>query len=430
MTKQATLLLVSTLLAGTAITPAVSAQDKSAESDQVMAVYDRYRPDYSAPGIRTGSFLFYPTIEAGGRYDSNIYAEESNVTDDFVAVLKPSFNLVSNWNSDYFRLFSNAEIAKYADNGSEDYEDFKIGAQGRKDISHGTSISAEFSYQDGHEDRGSPDNVGSQVEPTTFSVLTAKAGFLRDVSVLSVKADFSYEKRDFDDIALNGGGVFNNDDRDRDRMRGDLRLGYELASGYEAFVRGTVDRVEYDDSKEDGGPQRNSDGLEVVGGAAFDLTGKAKGEVFVGYMKRAYDSDTMGEIDGINFGAQLPWNVTGLTSFTGGIRRSIDETTVGGDNAVGDFTQASGIVSTNFNARIEHELRRNILLNVNGSYTKQDFELTIREDDLISFGAGAKYLINRNLSTGVRYDYKYRDTTQQGQDYSRHAVMVNVTAQW
>jgi len=319
MKKEISYFVATSLLASTALAPAAFGQDQSAEADAVTSVYERYREDYNAPGIRSGSFLFYPSISAGAKYDSNIYAQESGVTDDFIAVIKPSMAFVSDWNSDALQVFADADIARYADNGSEDYDDFNVGASGRKDISHGTEIHADILYSDGHEDRGSADAVGNQVAPANTSTFKASIGFKRDVSVLSLAVDGSYQKLNFDDVALNGGGTLNNDDRDRDRKKVKARVGYELADGREAFIQAAMDRVEYDNSKEDGGPQRNSDGYEVVAGAAFDLTGKARGEVFAGYMKRAYDSDTLGSTDGINFGAELLWNVTGLTSFTGSI---------------------------------------------------------------------------------------------------------------
>ncbi|NVJ98823.1 MAG: outer membrane beta-barrel protein [Alphaproteobacteria bacterium] len=440
MKKNLPFILVSGLLGTTALAPAALAQDASAEKEQVMSVYERYRPDYDAPGIRTGSFLFYPTVEAGLKSNSNIYLQESGVTDDFIAVIKPSFSLVSDWSSDYFSLKAGAEVGRFFDNGDEDYEDFDVALSGRKDISRGTSFSVDASYVEGHEDRGSPDANGNQVSPAENSTANAKLGFKRDLSVLSFAANVSFEKKDFDDVDLNGGGIKDNDFRDRDRRKAELRLGYEMADGYEAFIRSSMDRVEYDNSKANGGPQRNSDGFEVVGGAAFDLTGTAKGEFFVGYMKREYDSDTLGSTDGIKFGATLTWNPSDLTTFIGSVSRNISETTLAGDADAEttaryngnppEPTYSSGSVDTLVSARVEHELRRNILLNISGSLTKMNYQLITREDDMLAFGAGAKYLLNRNMQIETRYDYKYRDTNVVNSDYSAHSFMVNLKAQW
>ncbi|MCJ9429953.1 outer membrane beta-barrel protein [Kordiimonas marina] len=430
MNTHMTKILAAVLLGGTSLTSGAFAQDASAEGDAVKAVYERNRPDYDAPGIRTGSFLFYPSVEGVGAYNSNIYAQESNVTHDFIAKVKPSFSLMSDWNQNFLSLSAKADIGRYFDHSSEDYEDYGFDMNGRRDISHGVDIHGGFSFDRKHEDRGSPDANGLAISPTKYSVLTASAGFKRDVSILSLGVDGEFTRNNYDNALKLGGGYINNDARDRDRYKGTVRFGYELSDGYEAFVRVIGDRVKYDNSKAAGGPQRNSNGYQAEAGASFDLTGKAKGEFYAGYMKRKFDSETMGSIDGIDFGASLLWNVTGLTSVRGTVKRDINETTVGGLDANGVPTYASGIKSTLVSLRIEHELQRNLLLSAEGSYTRQDFARTVRSDDLFNAKFGLRYLVNRNLRINAGYNYDYRNTTTKNQDYQRHSIMVGITGQW
>ena len=147
-------------------------------------------------------------------------------------------------------------------------------------------------------------------------------------------------------------------------------------------------------------------------------------------MKRSFDSDTLGSIDGINFGANLLWNMTGLTSVRGTVRREIEETTVLGLNEAGDSVFSSGMVTTLISAEVEHELRRNLLLNASLSYTAQSFARTTRDDNILGGKLGVKYLLNRNFNMNAGYKYDYRDTNIQGQDYDRHSFMVGVTGQW
>ena len=431
MKNQKTIVLAALFMSGTALTPAAWGQDAAAEGDQVQSVYERSRPDYDAPGVRSGSFLFYPKATVEGSYRSNIYAQESNVTDDFIVAVKPSFSLMSDWNSSFFSLDAKADIGRYLDNGTEDYEDYSVGMNGRKDISYGTDIHANASYNRGHEDRGAPDSPGASAEQVIYDVFTAGVGFKRDVSILSLAVDGEYTNRDFQDSARVGGGApINNDDRDRERFKGIVRVGYELSNGYEAFVRLTGDRVKYEDSKADGGPNRNSDGYEAVAGAAFDLTGKAKGEIYAGYMKRSYDSDTLGDTDGVKFGASLLWNATGLTSFRAAVDRSIEESTLSGDDGMGNTEFASGYVSTTVSLRAEHELRRNLLLSADAGYTKMNYQRIDRDDDVLKGSFGVKYLVTRNMNVNAGYNYSYRDSSVQGQDYSRPAFMVGLTGQW
>ncbi len=428
-----TSMLALAMTAGFSVSAA--AQDGAAV-DQVVSVYERTRDDYSAPGARTGSFLFYPTIEGGVKYDSNIFKARAGVTqsnageiDDFIFQVKPGFSLVSDWNQNYFAFTADADIAKYGDNGGEDYEDFNIGANGRIDVSRGTSISYGASFGDLHEDRGAPDTATNAAEQTNYETFKANIGFARDLSLVSLAVDGKYEKLDFDDVALNGGGTLNNDDRDRERWEGSLRLGYEVDDYYETFIKLSANAVNYDDSQEDGGPQRNSDGWEIVGGAAFDITGTSQGEIFVGYVEQNYDSDSLVDVGDFTFGASLLWNPTGLTSVRTSVSRSVTETTLTEViNLVN--TPAAGILGTSFDLQMEHELQRNVLLKGTATYTRLDFENINRTDDLFKASFGMRYLLNRNFAIDAGYSFDARDTSVALQDYKSHVFMVSLKSQW
>lgn len=411
------------------------AQDGAPE-DQVVSVYERSRPDYSAPGARTGSFLFYPTISTSVKYDSNIYASRAGPTaqiagefDDFIFQVKPGFALTSDWNQNYFSLYADADIAKYGDNTGEDYEDFNFGFNGRMDISRGTSIDIGASYSDLHEDRGSPNNIGRAAAPTLYDVFKANVGFTRDLSLVSLSVGGNYENYNYDNADLVGGGIFNNDIRDYEKLSGSVRLGYEVDQYYETFIRLTANATNYDDSQATGGPQRNSDGWEAVVGTAFDITGTSQGEIFVGYIEQNYDSNSLTNIGNFTFGASMLWNPTGLTSVRVGVNRAVQETIVA-EVINGFAVPAAGILSTTFNFDVEHELQRNVLLKGTARYSKGEFVNTNRDDDTFNASLGTSYLLNRNLSIDATYTFDGRNTTQAGQDFKRHMFMVGLKAKW
>lgn len=419
------------LATGIAFAPASMAQDAA-----LVSIYDKARPDFDAPGSRSGSFIFNPEVTASGAYDSNIFAQRGpttggdDVTDDFIVRIKPGFSLDSDWNNNAFSIFANADIGQYFDNTRENYEDFNFGMNGRIDLTRGSSISANVGYSDLHEDRGSPNNPGAPANQTTYQVFTAGLGFLRDESIVSLAVDGSYTRNTFDSPALVGGGVFNNTDRDHDRFLGSVRVGYDLDDTYEAFFRVSANRIEYDDSTVDGGPQRNSDGWEVVGGTSFNITGTAQGEVFVGYISQEYDSDSIDDIDDVTFGASMLWLPSELTSVRLGVSRSVTETIVDDVDTAGLPAASSSILGTVFDVQLEHELQRNVLIKGTASYINQEFTNTVREDDLFNASLGASYLLNRNWSVDTTYEFRFRDTTASGQDFKRHIFMVGLTAKW
>jgi hypothetical protein len=418
------------LLTTTALVPAANAQNAD---ETVQSVYERYRPDYSAAGVRSGGFLFYPTIDLDGVLDSNIYKSDDNEeVDDFVTVIKPAMKLSSDWSRHMFELTAGAEIGLYADHGSEDYEDFNFGASTRLDMAEGSSFSLGANYVDEHEERGSPDEDGSQVEPTPYSEFTVNAGFKRDKGLISFAVDGSFVKSDYDDVDLIGSNDhLENDDRDRETVTGSVRLGYHMNDDYEAFVKFTTIAVKYDPAKREvGGPLRDSDGWDVVGGTAFDVGGKSVGEFYLGYVKRDWDSDQFKDVSAFKFGGSLLWSATGLTSVKFTADRNVAETTATADDGSGNRIAAAGLLSSRFGFELEHELRRNILLKATGSFNKLEFLDTIREDDMTQLGLGAKYMLNRTFSVSGDYKYDQRATNEADQDYKRHVFMLSLGAQW
>lgn len=415
------------LFSTTMMVPAVFAQSAD---EPLTAVYDKARTDYDAPGIRSGGFMFKPSIKGEGKFDSNIFASDGNEVDDFIAIIKPSLRLDSNWNNNSLGFFADAAIAKYSDNGAEDYEDINLGMNGRIDITRGSSITTDLTYSKGHEDRGSVDNIGAAAAPTDISTLKAAVGFKRDEGLISFAVNGDYSKLDFDNAALVGGGTLRNDDRDRELVNGSVRLGYHMTDEYEAFVKFTATKVNYTNKPDAGDARRDSDGYDVIGGAAFKVSGTAEGEVFVGYVKRDFDSANFGDVSDFKYGASMLWAPTGLTSARIGINRDVVETTLTSANSSGVVVAAAGILSTSYSIDLQHELQRNLLLNAKASFTKMDFVNTVRSDDLTDLGLGAKYLMNRNFSVNADYTYGKRSTTDANQDYKRHAFMVSLAAAW
>lgn len=420
-----------------------TAASAQTSQDQVVSVYERARPDYSAPGARSGSFIFSPTIEAGGRFNSNIFARRAGETtnsggtvtnpgeiDDFIWTVRPGFALTSDWNQHLVQFTGDADIAKYSDNEREDYEDFNLGVNGRVDIERGMNFTWGATYSDLHEDRGAPDTNGAQAEQTRFKRFAANVGFLRDQSIMSLAVNARYENFDFSNPDLIGGGTLNNTQRNRERIDGSVRVGYEVDQYYDAFVELSANSINYDNAQATGGPERNSDGWEARVGASFDITGTSRGEFFVGYINQEFDNDILGKIDDITFGASLLWNPTGLTSVNVGVTRGISETIVADVDTIGTPTFASGILATTYSVGVEHELRRNFLVKADVRLSQQRFENTVREDDNYGAGLGARYLINRNFALNADYTWDYRSTNTQGQDFKRHVFMVGVTAQW
>jgi len=393
--------------------------------DRGETVTNRPRPELDPLGARAGGFLIHPGLELREVYDTNIFASDNDEKGDFITLVRPLLDIVSDWNNHAFDLNANATIGRHADQGEEDFEDFAVGANGRVDITQRANLRAGVSYNRLHEGRGSPDDVRREggsppVEPTVFDVGSVFLTYQQWLGRFLLELDGAADQLDYDDVRTENGGTIINDDRDRAIIAGGLKLGFEFLPGYTAFVRGAVDHRRYDNLDVLTVLDRDSEGYLIELGTDLDLTGVLFGDVAIGYRSQDYDDprlDTVGDVTGR---ASLTWTPTGLTTLSASITREIIETTVDG---------ASAIFETAGYAVLDHELLRNLLLQARVSVVGDDFQGIDRSDTYIRAGFGANYLMNRYVRLELSYDHLDRSSDAQSQDFVDDTIALGVWVQ-
>jgi len=389
------------------------------EPTRGQTVSERDSKDYRPVGIRQGSFFVYPSVETDLRFDDNIFASDTDEKDDAVALIRPEVRVRSDFSRHQIGASVRAEVARFADFTAEDYEHYTLNANGTLDITRRSDLKATVRYRDRTEERGSPDDVNGE-EPTPVDDLRLRGEFNQSFNRFSVQPKIEYLAFDYKDVATSNATIINNDDRDRYELRTGLRASYEIQEQYDAFVLFEYNNREYDDRLDDNGLIRDSDGYKVDAGIGFDLTGVTQGEVFAGYAEQSFDEPTFEDFSGLDFGAQITWNVTRLTTLRGSATRATNETTTAG---------ASSINNHRFGVNLEHELRRNIILNADASYSIDDYQGTNREDELTDVRLGGRYLFNRHFSVGAQYRMRDRDSNAVGSDYLRNQFTIRIRAQ-
>jgi hypothetical protein len=385
-------------------------------------VTSRRRPQYDPVGIRRGSFFIYPSFEVAGTYDSNIFATSTDRKQDFLVILSPEIAIRSNWRRHQFNIGARADIGRYKSHHKENYEDASGVITGRYDISGNTYIFGGANFALRHEDRGSPDDVDGKV-PTKFWVAELAGGAQHRFGRFTVRLSTQVRLLDFKDVAADlasGTELIDNDDRDRREWTGTVRLTYLINPRISVFGQITGSDNHYYDGVDSAGLQRDNTGVEGNIGIAIELTGKLVGEAFAGVSHRWYRDPTLPSITGPSGGLSLTWTPTGLTTLTAAVVRSIEETTQAG---------ASGFYSTNVRLSIDHELRRNVLLNGFGSYQHDDFRGIARNDQWFRAGMGATFLINRNANLFAGYEFTRLIAGTGGESFTRHLVILRIKGQ-
>lgn len=397
------------LLGATLAAPLALAQQPAPEPERNVTVEQRRRPQFDPLGIRAGGFLIFPSLRVAGEYDSNVFATERKADDDVGLLVSPRITAASQWSRHALNATLFGDIAVYNEFDENNYQDFGASVNGRLDVTRDDAVFGELTLARRHEGRESPEAVGSRDLVTYFDGL-GRLGYRRDFNLVYFVVGGSVNRQDYKEQDLN------EDRRDLIDLTGDVRIGYKVSPRFNVFVQGDYTVVRYDNDR---GIDRDSKGFGVSAGTDVDITGILFGEARIGYIRRDYDDDALDTVSGPGGLAKLTWNITGLTSLIFEGSSAVVETTQGG---------ASANLQGNASVEVQHELLRNLLLNGRLGYTRDDFQGVDRTDNTFRVRAGARYLLNRNLSIDGTYEFATRNSDVNGADYDRHLVRVGVTA--
>lgn len=380
------------------------------------------------PGIAWGSFLVYPDVSLAVTYDDNIYAERpyaaerTYVTEDVVYTLSPSLELKSNWKQHELNFGVGADLDRYRDNDAEDVNDYWLGFDGHYDLSARTNVFGGARHSRDHEDRSTPGSLVTQVEPTRYDHEEAHLGVAHEFGSFRLRLGGTWDQYDYKDGALGDGTVVDTDSRDHDLSSLGVRLGYVLSPRYEIFGQFATDGREYDKLITGQAFSRDSDGYRAAAGLKFTLLPqRLAGELFAGAMRQRYDYNGFSDLSKPYFGALAVWKPTSLTTATGFIDRSLEETTV-----FSDGVYASGSVDTTYGFEVERRLTSKLSVSGRAAYTRSDFQNFDRVDKIIDAGAGLRYYVMPAVYVGADLRVIDRDANDPAAQYSRNQVMVSV----
>lgn len=384
-----------------------------------VSVLERDRPEYRAAGLRSGGFLVYPRVDVSVAHTNNVYATDTNKISDTYTDVTPQVSLASDWSRHSLSGGAGFKGRRFMDEKSENQNGWFANGLGRLDVIGDSSIQGGFDVKKEYVDRsdsGSPVNAAKPVPVVTGGAM------LRGISQAGrrrIIVQGNYVKQNFDDVASRLGGTIDQDNRDLTGWRAVGRGEYAVSPS--AAVFGQVNYNTYDYRTVPGVVSRDSKEFNLIGGANFDLTALARGEVSVGYVKRKYEAATFNDIKGLTTSANIEYFLTPLTTITGTLGRGVQDSTVAG---------SGGYVASSATLRVDHELLRNLLLNANVRFQKDDYKGIDRNDKIRNFNLGARYLMNRGVGVAANVDFGKRDSNgaasvaSQNYDYTRFMLTL------
>jgi hypothetical protein len=394
-----------------------------------QTVTSRLRSEFNPIGLRVDDFFWFPHAELDESYNSNIFATTARPTYDLITVPQPGFDLLSIFPRSALNLHGSSAFQIYADHPAQDTQDGTVNVDGRLDLTAGSSFYGNAQVAHQHISYGSPNSPGNIAQPVTYWDYIARAGYVQGERRFSYQVDVGMEAAQYNAAQLVGGGVLPQSSQDATISSAAIRAGYELVPDYVSYIRVGGSLYDYWHTVP-GGVRPNSTIYRVDLGLQILPRHLIFGEAYAGYLVQNFVQSSLGSASAPDFGGRLAWNVTPLTTLTfNGLRTFNTGTPSVGTTAI-PGPAGNGYLASTITVNGDHELLRNLLLNVNGGYENDRFQGITRTDNVFTGGAGLKYLVNRNLFLGGSYSYYQRNSTVAGASYTQNILMLRVGTQF
>lgn len=386
-----------------------------------ISVLQRSRPDYDPTGIPVGGFNVLPEVSLSAGYSSNIYYAGSDEAGDGYVEVAPSVRVNSDWSRHSLQFRAGTQVDRYFSNALRNQTPWNTGVVGGIDVSDSLRFIPEFQAARLFESPFTSDTTGGI--GVLSSYLQLYGGMRAEYSSGQVKLVASVDDGDytFSDVTLPNGGLVDQAGRDRNILRTTGQAQYAFTPSVSTYGQFTFSQISYHHDLLGGIANRDSQGYQFIGGLNFDLSGLLRGTIGVGLTHRDFDSPLYRNVTGFSAQAKLEYFPSELTTFTLEASRVLTDASVSGPSVY--FDTRGGL-------RVDHELRRNILLNLGALYSHISYIDSSLSADIYRITGGGTYLVSNTLNLNLAAGFTRRTSGQElllGQNFKEFQVKFGVT---
>lgn len=389
-------------------------------TEQDVGVMDRARPAYDAKGIPLGGFRLFPKLDLNASYDDNVFRTQTAVSDYFFTV-SPSARLKSQWGRHFFEIYAGLNNYNYTTYSGQNLTDWRIGSDGRIDVSRAANISANVTYGELHELWSAPNNVaGFQASPNRYFQTHSDVSVVYQPNRLGFGIGGVFDNYNWTTTPRTGGGFLYNDDRDQNEYQAYAKVYYDFSPGYSGYLKASYDERDFDMFYDRSGLHRSSHGYRVDAGVNLQISHLVAGELYLGYLQQSFAQNVvhpLKNVSGFDYGAQLDWFVSPVLTVHLNGKRSLDDVVLSGVSVADNKSVALSA---------DYEFRPNIIVQVRASYADTRFVGSTRTDRYPGLGVGVVYLVNRYASLDLNYNYSGRSTNIAAFKYTDNTVSIGL----
>lgn len=389
------------------------------EPRRVMSVYDLPRPGYETGKWRVGNTTFYPVLTTAAVYDSNLFATRENPDSAIQFQVAPRIEATSqgrrlNLESDIY-----VDARLHSRFTSEDHVTFGLGTAARYAAGRGSTLSGGFRFDRGADRRSDPENSPDLTSPALYNSISADLGY-------------GYKGGRWS-ISVRGGAQWVNylasgeadpdiqaqlEDRDIATYLLPVRLTLIASPRLGIFIEPYVNRRDARRPVDRSGIDRDSTTVGVLTGVSLDIADRWKGEIGAGAFRNNPDDASLNAFSGFAMNGNLQWSPAQRTVITFSAFQGDVATIRSG---------ANGRIDTRLGARIEQEIRHNLLANAGIGYRRTSYRGAL-DSKLTSVAGDAEieWLVSRTLSVFARVSHEKRTATLPTDAFNRTTAGIGI----
>jgi hypothetical protein len=381
--------------------------------DPLAETEDPYRP----VGLRAGTYVLLPAIEATAGYTSNIEGRRGGQAGP-VFTVAPELRGRSDWSRHALDFDLRGAWTDYPT--AQDYSKPTVSAtvSGRVDIAEEMRLDLRAGYAFDRQAGTSADNPRDTAVPENIETLTGSAGFTRSVGVvaLTLRGDVT-DTRYSGGTTTSGAPLPGDGSRDNTLATGAVRVGYAVSPAFKPYAELQVTRRVYADAASAG---RDADGYGLRGGVEIDTGPILKGDFALGWSTERPADRALDALSGLTVDGSLVWSPTRLTKVTLTAKTAFEATTLAG---------SPGSVARSLGVKGEQSFTRELAGEAELVDLDRRYEGVDRRENTLSANAALIVKVTPQWQNVVRVGWSRFTTSAPGENYQALTVGAGVRLQ-
>jgi hypothetical protein len=369
-----------------------------------VSVEDMPRPDYTPLGLRIGSFILNPRVDAGIGGTTNTYAVAANEVASPSVYVRPSVGVSSDWAMHQLKIAGSTTFRNYIGESRRNERLWNVDATGRLDFGRGVTVIAEASAAQAVESlfTGEVTSDIGALSRTRRDFVSLQGTYTAGRGRAFVVGDYTDLR--FGSVPLISGGIRDQSDRDRRIARLTGQIEYARSPSLSLFAQLGGSRTRYDRDLLSGASNLDSKAVRLLAGANFDIAGRIRGTFGLGYSIRDFDASAYDTLSGVSLESRIQLFPLRRLTLTATAQRTIEDASLSRGLTAYWNNRAS--------ARADYEVLRNLIINASTAYSRLDYTATGLHSRIFGIGAGGRYLASRRLGFQGAITYNRRSFSE------------------